>query len=110
MSQRGRGPGPEGLELRDDHEVLTLRVRVQPRASRDALGGEREGALVVRLTAPPVEGAANQALARFLGRTLGVAPSAIRILSGATGRQKRVAVSGIDAATARARLGARMGE
>jgi uncharacterized protein len=55
---------------------VTLRVRVQPRASRDALAGEREGALVVRLTAPPVEGAANEALARFLGRTLGVAPSA----------------------------------
>ena len=55
----------------------TLRVRVQPRASRDALGGEREGPCVVRLTAPPVEGAANRALARLLGRALGVAPSAV---------------------------------
>jgi len=99
----------EGLELRDGPEGLTLRVRVQPRASRDALAGEREGALVVRLTAPPVEGAANKALARLLGRALGVAPSAVRILSGAGGRQKRVAVSGLDVTTARERLGTRMG-
>ena len=80
---------------------ITLRVRVQPRASRDALGGEREGALVVRLTAPPVEGAANEALARFLGRTLGVAPSAVRVVSGTAGRDKLVAIAGLDAATAR---------
>ena len=79
-------------------------MRVQPRASRDAVGGVREGALLVRLTAPPVEGAANAALARLLGRTFGVAPSAVRILGGATGRAKRVAVAGIDPATARGRL------
>ena len=102
------GPHAEALDLRESAEGLTLRVRVQPRASRDALGGEREGMLVVRLTAPPVEGAANEALARFLGRVLGVAPSAVRIVSGASGRQKRVAVSGINVATARERLGARM--
>jgi uncharacterized protein (TIGR00251 family) len=83
---------------------VTLKVRVQPRASRDALAGEREGALVVRLTALPVEGAANEALARFLGKALGVAPSAVRIVSGATGRNKVVAVAGLDAAAALARL------
>ncbi len=93
------------LDLRPSGNGLTLRVRVQPRASKDALGGEREGALVVRLTAPPVEGAANEALARFLGRTLGVAPSAVRVVSGASGRNKVVSVAGLDAATARERLG-----
>ena len=93
------------LDLRDTDAGLTLRVRVQPRASRDALSGEREGALVVRLTAPPVEGAANEALARFLGKALGVAPSAVRVVSGATGRNKVVQVAGLDAATARERLG-----
>jgi uncharacterized protein (TIGR00251 family) len=92
------------LDLRDTAAGLTLRVRVQPRASRDALSGEREGALVVRLTAPPVEGAANEALSRFLGKALGVAPSAVRVVSGATGRNKVVSVSGLDAATARERL------
>ena len=93
------------LDLRTTGHGLTLRVRVQPRASKDALGGEREGALVVRLTAPPVEGAANEALARFLGKTLGVAPSAVRVVSGASGRNKVVSVAGLDAATARERLG-----
>lgn len=108
MSRDGRGPDPDALEISQGDGELTLRVRVQPRAARDALGGEREGALVVRLTAPPVEGAANKALTRLLGRALGVAPSAVRIVSGAGARQKRVAVTGIDAATARDRLGARM--
>jgi uncharacterized protein (TIGR00251 family) len=92
------------LDLRATGDGLTLRVRVQPRASKDALSGEREGALVVRLTAPPVEGAANEALARFLGRTLGVPPSAVRVVTGTTGRNKVVSVAGLDAATARERL------
>jgi len=93
------------LDLRDTGSGLTLRVRVQPRASRDAFAGEREGALVVRLTAPPVEGAANDALARVLGKALGVAPSAVRVVRGARGREKVVSVAGVDAATARERLG-----
>jgi uncharacterized protein (TIGR00251 family) len=94
------------LDLRATADGVTLRVRVQPRASRDALSGEREGALVVRLTAPPVEGAANEALARLLGKALGVAPSAVRVVRGATGRNKVVSVSGLDLAIARERLGA----
>lgn len=79
-------------------------MKVQPRAARDGLVGERDGVLVVRLTAPPVDGAANEALARFLGRALGTAPSAVRIVAGARGRQKRVAVAGIDRATLQERL------
>ena len=94
------------LDLRDTGGGVTLRVSVKPRASRDALGGERAGALVVRLSAPPVEGAANEALQRFLGRTLGIAPSAVQILKGLAGRHKLVAIAGLDAATARERLGA----
>jgi hypothetical protein len=85
---------------------VVLAVRVKPRASRDAIEGEREGALVVRLTAPPVEGEANASLARVLGKALGVPPSAIRLLSGATARRKRVLVTGLGAAEARARLAA----
>jgi uncharacterized protein len=92
------------LDLRDTAQGVTLRVRVQPRASKNALGGEREGALVVRLTAPPVEGRANEALARVLADALDVAPSAVRLVRGDTGREKLVAIAGIDAATARARL------
>jgi hypothetical protein len=83
---------------------VTLRVRVQPRASREGLAGERGGALVVRLTAPPVEGAANQALLRLLARQLDVAPSALRLLTGATGRTKLVAISGLGESAVRERL------
>ncbi len=92
------------LELRDASFGVTLRVRVKPRASRDAIDGERDGALVVRLKAPPVDGAANAALARFLGRTLGVAPSAVRSVKGESARQKLVAIDGLDARAARERL------
>ena len=92
------------LELRASASGLTLRVRVKPHAAKDALAGERDGALVVALKAKPVDGAANEALARFLGRALDVPPSAVRILTGAAARHKLVAVSGIDVATARARL------
>jgi uncharacterized protein (TIGR00251 family) len=83
---------------------VVLRVRVQPRAAREALAGVREGALVVRLTAPPVEGRANEALARLLGRTLGVPPSAVRLVSGEKGRDKRVRVGGVSVEEVRARL------
>ena len=94
------------LDLRDTPDGLTLRVRVQPRAAQDAVSGERAGALVVRLTAPPVEGRANQALARVLGRALGVAPSAVRVVRGETARDKLIAVAGVSAALARERLSA----
>jgi uncharacterized protein (TIGR00251 family) len=79
-------------------------VRVQPRAARDGVGGVREGALVVRLTAPPVDGKANAALARFLGRLLGVAPTAIEVVRGATGRDKVVRVAGLTPAHVRAMI------
>jgi uncharacterized protein (TIGR00251 family) len=92
------------LDIRDTPEGLTLRVRVQPRAAKDAFAGEREGALVVRLTAPPVEGRANEALSRLLGRALGVAPSSVRVLRGTSGRDKLVAVAGLAASSARQKL------
>ena len=108
MKPRKRESGADELDIRDGAQGTTLRVRVQPRASHNALGGQREGALVVRLTTPPVEGAANRALTRRLGRTLRVAPSAVTIVSGGGARSKRVAVAGIDAETVRMRLMAGM--
>jgi len=59
----------------------------------------------VRVTAPPLDGAANEALVRFLAERLGVAPSAVRVESGAGSRAKVVAVEGIAMETARRRLG-----
>ena len=83
---------------------VLLKVRVQPRAAQDAVGGVRDGALVVRLVAPPVEGKANAALARLLGRTLGVAPSAVEVVRGASGRDKVVRVVGVTPAHVRAMI------
>ncbi len=93
------------LDLRDTAEGLHLRVRVQPRAQREGLAGERDGALVVRVAAPPVEGRANEALARVLGKVLDVPPSAVRVVRGASSRDKLVAVAGLSVASARQKLG-----
>jgi uncharacterized protein (TIGR00251 family) len=81
-------------------------VRVLPRASREGTAGVRNGALVVRLTAPPVEGKANAALTRFLGRLLRVPPSSVEIVGGESGRDKLVHVAGTSAAWVRGRLAA----
>ena len=67
-------------------------VRLTPRASRNAVAGVREGVLHVRVTAAPVNGAANRALVELLGKTLRIGPTAIRIESGATASRKRLSV------------------
>jgi uncharacterized protein (TIGR00251 family) len=74
---------------------VVLSVRVVPRAGRSGLAGTRNGALLVRLTAPPVEGAANAELIEVLARAFGVAKRAISIESGERGRLKRVRVDGV---------------
>jgi uncharacterized protein (TIGR00251 family) len=76
-------------------DAVRIPVRAQPRASRSELAGEYEGALKVRLAAPPVEGAANEELVRFLARILGVPKSAVRVVSGESGRNKMVEVEGV---------------
>ncbi|MBP8951174.1 MAG: DUF167 domain-containing protein [Armatimonadetes bacterium] len=73
----------------------TLRLRVIPRARKDEIAGERDGAVVVRLQAPPVEGAANKALLKFLAKQLGVRPGDLTIASGAQSRDKIVRVEGL---------------
>jgi hypothetical protein len=95
----------EPLDVRDVAGGASLRVRVTPRASRDAVVGVRDGTLVVRVTAPPVGGAANAAVVRLLARALDVPPSSIEVARGAGGRDKGLRVSGLAAADLRARLG-----
>jgi len=89
-----RSPMVDATELNGE---TRFSVRVQPRARRTAIEGVRDGALLVRLTAPPVEGEANDALVRLLASQLNVPRAAVRILSGARGRTKRVAVRGVGA-------------
>ncbi len=91
--------------LRADGTDVLLRVRVQPRASREAVVGEAEGRLRVALTAPPVEGAANDALRRFLAGRLGVARSRVTLESGEKSREKTVRIAGLTETAVRELLG-----
>jgi uncharacterized protein len=84
--------------------MAELLVRVIPRAKKTECAGMRDGALLVRLSAPPVEGAANDALVAFLARRLNVPQRAVQIVSGERGRHKRVMVTGITADGVRAAL------
>jgi uncharacterized protein (TIGR00251 family) len=81
-----------------------IAVHVTPRASRDEVSGWREDELRVRLRAAPVEGAANEALRRFLAKQLGVAASAVEIVGGTAARHKRVRIEGLTEDDVRARL------
>jgi uncharacterized protein len=91
-----KSQSPNGiLETSSSNGAVVFAVRVQPRASRDAVGGEWRGALKVRLTAPPVDDKANEALRRLLAERLNVPLGAVTILAGARARTKRVAVSGV---------------
>jgi uncharacterized protein (TIGR00251 family) len=81
-------------------------VRVQPRASRDEIVGWRDDALRVRVTAPPVEGEANESVRRLVARALGVAPSTVALVRGDRSRDKVVRVAGLSLADVRARLAA----
>jgi uncharacterized protein len=86
------------LRYTETDGALLFAVRVVPRASRTEAAGEHDGALRVRVAAPPVEGAANEELTRFLARALGVAARDVDILSGRASKLKRVKVRGGDAA------------
>lgn len=82
------------IEITERDGAVTFVVRVTPRASRDAVEGEYQGTLKVRLTAPPVEDRANEALRRLLAESLKVSVSAVRIVAGEKSRTKRVTVAG----------------
>ena len=75
--------------------MITFNVRVIPRARKTECAGFRDDVLVVRLAAPPVEGAANDALIEFLSRALHVPRRSVRIVGGDRSRQKRVAIDGV---------------
>jgi uncharacterized protein (TIGR00251 family) len=93
------------LPIEERPGAVRLRVRVQPRASRTEIAGEHDGALKVRLTSPPVDGAANRELVQLLARTFRVPPSAVRLIHGETGRSKTVEITGLTAAEAARALG-----
>jgi uncharacterized protein (TIGR00251 family) len=90
--------------LSEAEGATLVRVRVQPRAGRDAIAGVRGDALVVKVKAPPVEGKANDAVCRLLAKATGVPPSSAELVRGASVRDKLVRLPGVAAADAAERL------
>jgi uncharacterized protein (TIGR00251 family) len=90
------------VQIVEKDGVVSFAVRVQPRASRDEIAGEWQDGLKIRLTAPPVDDRANEALRRLLAARLKVPLSAVRIASGERSRTKRIEVRGVTAAAIQA--------
>jgi len=80
------------LAVRRDGDRVSFVVRVTPRASASVVAGVREGVLLVRVTAPPIEGKANDAVVTLLSTVLGVPRGQVRVERGAAARTKRVSV------------------
>lgn len=96
MSPKKSLPGDKVPETQ-----VTLSIRIQPRASKNEIVTMVSGGLKIRLTAPPVDGAANEALVKFLADSLSIPKSHIEIVSGHTSRDKVVRISGINHAEVR---------
>jgi uncharacterized protein len=92
------------LDLRQSGADVLLLVAVQPRASRNAVVGLRGKALKLLLTAPPIEGAANDACLRFLAALLGVSRSRVSIVRGERARQKLIRITDCSVEALRRRL------
>ena len=76
------------IELNEKSGAVTIKVRVQPRASRTEIIGEHNGAIKIRIASPPVEGKANEECRRYLAKLLGVSATSVEIISGESSRDK----------------------
>jgi uncharacterized protein (TIGR00251 family) len=86
------------IAVQDAPGGASFAVKVQPRARKNAITGELDGVLKLALTAPPLDGKANQACIEFLANLLGVSRSSVTIASGETNRRKVIRVAGLSAA------------
>jgi uncharacterized protein (TIGR00251 family) len=86
------------VRLRESKKGLTFDIQVIPHASRAEIAGVQEGAFKVKVTAPPVEGAANEACIKLLAKELGLKKSQMEISSGAKSRKKTVMIKDISKA------------
>lgn len=93
------------LFLKEVDGSLHMEIKVQPRSSRNQILGEKEGVLRIKLTAPPVDGEANQALLDFLARQLKTPRKNLRIIRGESSRQKLLEVNGLSISEVLKRLG-----
>jgi uncharacterized protein (TIGR00251 family) len=93
------------VQVTEKNGAVSFAVRVQPRASRDEIAGEYQDGLKIRLTAPPVNDRANEALRKLLALRLKVPLAAVRIASGERSRSKRVEIHGVTVAMIRELVG-----
>ncbi|MCL6628578.1 MAG: DUF167 domain-containing protein [Armatimonadetes bacterium] len=91
-------------------EKALLKIRVNPRSSRNQITGWRDDVLQIKLTAPPVEGAANKAVLEFLAEQLGIKKSQIALVSGTTSREKIVEITGLSNGEIRYRIERQLSE
>ncbi|MBN2242026.1 MAG: DUF167 domain-containing protein [Acidobacteria bacterium] len=92
------------LQIRRSSLGLELRLRVQPRAGRTEIAGVHNGALKLKVTAPPVEDAANRAVIEYLAGRLGISRSKLSILSGAKSRDKVLRIQSLSLEELRKKL------
>lgn len=91
--------------FREIADGVNFSVRVIPRSSRSAIVGEYDGALKIKISSPPVEGAANNEVTKLLAKTFKVAPSQVEIVSGQTSKAKQIQINGVTAEQAKTLLG-----
>jgi uncharacterized protein (TIGR00251 family) len=99
-----------GLTLGTHRLGVRIEIRVSPRASRNGIDGVRDGRLVVRVTAPPVDHAANDAVIDVIAEALHLPKRAITIVAGAQSRSKSIAIAGVTDAAIRRDLSAILGQ
>ncbi len=92
------------IDIQEKEGGVTLRVKVVPRASKSMIAGEIDGALKIRIASPPVDGAANDELIKFLAKQFGIGRGSIQILSGQTSKTKLVFVNGVSVDLVRAQF------
>ena len=91
--------------MNETSDGVEVHIRAIPRASKNEIQGVHDNALKIRLTTPPVDGKANQALIKFLSKTLHIAKSKIELTQGETSRHKTVRISGLTADQLKERTG-----
>lgn len=99
-----------GIRVEERAGALVITIRAQPGARRQGIVGAHGDALKIAVTQPPEKGKANDAILTALCKTLGLRRSQIELVSGATSRQKRVAIRGVSAAELRQRIEAALAE
>ncbi|MFQ5559278.1 MAG: DUF167 domain-containing protein [Nitrospinota bacterium] len=87
-----------GIAIEEQDGAVCIKLRIQPRASKNEITGPYGDALKIKITSPPVDGRANDTCLRFLAGELGVRAGDMTILSGLKGRSKRLKITGLDRA------------